>query len=229
MSEDSTPSKLKWILIAVNGILLLGAIFFVLFVIRPSDHFVAKKLEARGYEVSYDWCGNTIWQHPTSVVGKDMNMTPEDCRLICQLPRLEALHFRRGGMSGLNLDDIGHCQELSFISFADITSFPGYEIRKLAVCPIEYLILDSVGLTDTDLEALMIFSQLYYLNLRGNTGITDAGLEHLVKMPSLDRLELTKTSVTKEGVEEFQKKRPDVMVFYGDSRFVFRNGLGVIP
>jgi hypothetical protein len=93
-----------------------------------------------------------------------------------------------------------------------VTQFPVDEIGKLAACPVRVILLPNVHLKDGDLEAFTKLTNLDLLILESNVGITDAGLEHLEKIASLRHLQLSKTSVTKEGVEEFQKKRPDVRV-----------------
>ena len=218
MPEDTKPSKLKWILIAVNGFLVLGVIIVFVFATRPEDHHIARKLQTRGYMVIYNWeyddTSNeiSIWQRPTHVAGNDVNLSPEDSRLICQLPCLYALDFAQGDVSGLNLDNIGNCQRLRYFRFFSVTGFPKGEIQKLATCPVAHIALVGVGLTDSNLEAFIKFSDLENLALNDNVGITDAGLEHLEKIPNLKELNLSKTSVTKEGIEEFQEKRPDVTV-----------------
>jgi hypothetical protein len=62
------------------------------------------------------------------------------------------------------------------------------------------------------LEYFTGLTKLEYLDLREDAGITDTGLECLEKIASLGELRLVGTSATQEGVEEFQRKRPDVRV-----------------
>jgi hypothetical protein len=125
---------------------------------------------------------------------------------------LEALLFFHCDLSELNLDDIGNCQKLHTIDCGGSTKLSGDEIRKLAVCPVEWFCLRNAHWNDSDLEGFTKLTKVYYLDLRDNTGITDAGFEYLEKIASLRGLRLTGTSVTREGVEEFQKKYPDVKV-----------------
>lgn len=221
-------------------LILLGTIPFVWVAILPDDFPVALQLQSRGFGVIYNWQNDTVWKHPTHVYANDESITADDCRLICRLPRLYALQFMRGDMSNLNLDEIGNCPELLFFQFRKVDRFPSCEIRKLAACPklvslqisstvfkitrddIEPLSacplvqvnLESAGLSDVDMDVFTGFAKLVQLGLEGNIGITDAAFEHFAKIPSLKRLVLQKTSVTKEGVEEFQKKRPDVTFFW---------------
>jgi hypothetical protein len=95
-----------------------------------------------------------------------------------------------------------------------VTQFPVNEIRKLEACLIELLGLVDAHLNDSDLEDFAKWAEFSQLTLNDNTGITDVGLEHLEKIVSLNFLDLVRTSVTKEGIEEFQKKRPDVAVSF---------------
>ena len=120
MSEAPSNPTLKWTLIAVIGVMFLGAVLLVLLATYPvGECRVARELESRGFKVWYSkrngtvmqHPANMIWQHPSNVVGADRSITPDDCRLICHLPRLQGLGFMRGDMSGLNLDKIGNCRE----------------------------------------------------------------------------------------------------------------------
>ncbi|MCL2346797.1 MAG: hypothetical protein FWC50_00910 [Planctomycetaceae bacterium] len=215
MSNESTSPALKWILIAVIGASFLVAVFFVLLATYPAnDYRVARELESRGFRVFYRWHDSLIWQYPTHVSGVDQSITPDDCRLVCQLSRLQSWDFVRCDVLGLNLDEIGNCRELSSFNCVDVTQFSAGEIRKLAACPVTRVMLQNAHLNDSDLEHFVGLSKLGLLMLEGNAGITDAGLEHLEKISSLKNLTLPQTSVTKEGVEEFQKKRPDVKVWF---------------
>ena len=215
MPEKSNRPALKWLLISSLGIILLGTTPWVWFSILPDDFHVARELRTRGFDIIYNWHDDTIWQHPTHVSGSDKDITPEDCRLICQLPRLFALHFLRGDMSGLNLDEIGNCQELFWFRFHDVTQFPVSELRKLTASPVRIISLESrVHVTDFDLEAFAKFTNLEQLFLETyNAGVTDASLEYFEKIPSLKTLHLPNTSITEKGVEEFRKKRPDVEIY----------------
>ena len=58
-------------------------------------------------------------------------------------------------------------------------------------------------------------TNLKYLDLDGNTQITDAGLEHLKGMTSLRGVELMRTSVTDEGVKRLQEALPDCEIIHG--------------
>jgi len=209
MPEKPNRPPLKWLLLSSLGIVLLGMAPVVWYMSLPNDFHVGQKLKARGFLVEYD----KLWRHPYFVEGKNLIITPEDCQLISQLPHLVSLYFVRSDMSGLNLDEIGNCQQFAVLGFDSVTQFSANELRKLAKCPIRNIGLLHVDLKDSDLEILVELPKLCYLNLRGNIGITDAGFEYLEKISSLT-LYLQNTSVTQEGVAEFRKKRPDVEIVY---------------
>ena len=200
----------KWFIISTLGILLPVAALLIWYAILPDDFRVGRELQKRGFDVIYD----IYHRHPFFVVSES-NITPEDSRLICQLPRLETLFFTQCDMSGLNLDEIGSCRELSDVAFFGVTQFPANEIRKLTVCPIRWITVVVSDMKDSDLECFLGLTKLEYLELRDNIGITDAGLEHLEKIPSLKILRLDNTSITPEGLKDFKKKRSDIEVSEG--------------
>ena len=218
MSQTSTNPTLKWVLIAFIGLMILGTVFFVLYVTYPTDDYrVAKTLQKRGFDIIYNYSDdNWIWQRPTHVSGEDQSITTDDSRLICQLPRLYALLFLRCDASGLNLDEIGNCRELYHFTFVDVKRFPVSELEKLTASPVRQIHVESkdVHLKDSDLEEFVKFTHLESLVLEfNNVGVTDACLEYFEKIPTLKTLSLIGSSITHEGVTEFQKKRPDDKVY----------------
>ena len=220
--KESKKSALIWVLI---GAIILSVVV-VLYVTFPNDFRVVRQLESRGFIIGYEGLFDPISQHPAWYIWKqptivqviDKNVTPDDSRLICQLSKLQGLRFDRCDISGLNWDEIGHCRELGGIIIVEVTGFSISEIQKLAACPIEHLALWKVQLKDSDLENIMGLKQLEKLWLYDNIGITDASFEYLEKIATLKELYLTDTSVTEEGIKEFKKKRPDVVVYsdFGD-------------
>jgi hypothetical protein len=220
MTDQPTNSNLKWILIVFISILFVGAVCFVMFATYPANEYrVAKELEARGYVIIYDRQDDTFfWQRPFYVTRSNHpSITRNDCRLICQLPRLDTCGIMYGDMSDLCLDDIGNCQELSDVQFIQVSRFPVSELQKLTACPITTLWVEStdVPLNDSNLDVFASFTELETLILQfNNTGVTDACLEYFEKIPTLRQLILPGSSITKEGVEEFQKKRPGVKIVF---------------
>jgi len=213
MSNETTNPVVKWILIGVIvvSVCVVGALFLI--GTKPVKELrAADELEKRGYEILYYQQGYDIWTYPGGVIGEDQSITEGDSRLICQLPHMHLLNLIRCDLSGLNLDNIGNCQKLDCFQCNDVTQFPADEISKLAACPIKRLILRNACVNDSNLEVFAKWMTVDYIDLENNSGITDAGLNHLEKIVPLQELYLIGTSVTKEGVEEFMKKRPDVKV-----------------
>jgi len=220
MSKKSTNPVLEKILIVIIAIGVAGAFFYYYATYPANDFRVARKLQSRGFGVQSDWQDSliwhddTIWQRPAFVHSFGLNITADDCQLISQLPRLRSLSLHDGDMSGLNLDEIGHCPQLELFGCYNVTQFSANELRKLDACPLEHLRLQSMGLKDSDLENLAGLKKLKEISLWDNVGITDASFKHFEKIVHLKRLGVSKTSVTKEGVAEFQKKRPDVIIHF---------------
>ncbi len=71
--------------------------------------------------------------------------------------------------------------------------------------------LDSLSVTDADLEHLTTLRQLQAVGLSG-TQVTDAGLERLKGLTQLRELDLKSTKVTDEGVKKFQQALPKCKV-----------------
>ena len=89
------------------------------------------------------------------------------------------------------------------------------ELQKLTACQVKEISVSSrdVHLKDSDMEDFVKFTHLETLVLEcDNAGVTDACLEYFETIPTLKSLGLPKSNITQEGVEEFQKKRPDVKV-----------------
>jgi hypothetical protein len=68
--------------------------------------------------------------------------------------------------------------------------------------------------TDDDLACLECLDQLKLLDLTGSS-VTDAGLEHLKKLPHLRSVMLIDTKVTRRGAEQLSRDLPQTTIFYG--------------
>ena len=213
MSNEQTSSTVKRILIAVIAVSICAVGAFVLLMTYPAGEYrAAKELELRGFLVDNTRQSYNVWAYPRILIGENLSITEDDSRLIGQLSHLQDLVFRRCDLSGLNLDDIGNCQELIGFSCDDVTPFPADEIRKLAACPVHRASFVNASLDDSDLADFAKWIRLQNLYLNDNVEITDTGFDHLEKIASLKYLILTGASVTQERIEEFKKKRPDVEV-----------------
>ena len=215
MSNETTNPVVKWILIGVIVVsfCVVGALFLI--GAYPAEEYrVARELESRGFEITYEWVEFNIWKYPIEVVGSDLIVTEDDSRLICQLPHLFFIQFHRCDLAGLSLDDIGNCRDLHSFHCDDVTRLPADEIRRLVAYVDNAFVLTNAGLNDSNMADFAKSATVECLYFYDNTEITDAGLEYLEKIASLRYLGLTGTSITKEGVDEFKKKRPDVYVYY---------------
>ena len=209
MSEKTNRPPLKWLLISSLGIVLVGLVPLVWYETLPDDWHAGRELRSRGFMVTHN---TFLWRQPTHVFGENRDITPEDGLLISRLPHLRSLRFTNCDMLDLNLDEIGKCRQLDSVHFIGAKRLSVDELRKLAPCPVTNIALYDSDLKDSDLEVLTELTTIKNLTLSNNAGITDAGLEHLEKIPSLRVLRLYGTGVTQDGVEEFKKKRPGVSV-----------------
>ena len=77
--------------------------------------------------------------------------------------------------------------------------------------------LEDNAISDAGLRALAKLTNLEYLNLYGNSGITDASVETLASLPSLKRLYVWGTQLTPAGVKALATKRLNLIVNDGEA------------
>ena len=87
---------------------------------------------------------------------------------------------------------------------ADLAELP-------ALCELRTVWLDNTQVTDVGLASLSHLKNLRELSL-GNTKLTDAGLIHLASLTSLERLDLSGTQATGDGVNELQRRLPNLVI-----------------
>ena len=73
--------------------------------------------------------------------------------------------------------------------------------------------IDTTSLSDAGLEHLKGMTSLQYLLLNG-TNVSDAGLERLTGMKSLQWLLLDGTNVSDEGVKKLQQALPKCTIYH---------------
>jgi hypothetical protein len=71
--------------------------------------------------------------------------------------------------------------------------------------------LDNTQVKDVGLASLSHLKNLRELSL-GNTKLTDAGLIRLASLTSLERLDRSGTQVTGDGVNELQRRLPNLVI-----------------
>jgi hypothetical protein len=76
--------------------------------------------------------------------------------------------------------------------------------------------LDNNKFTDNGIAALAPLKKLEYLNIYGNSGVTDASIATLVELPALREVYLWGTSISPGGVQKLKQQRPELRVDNGD-------------
>jgi len=79
--------------------------------------------------------------------------------------------------------------------------------------PVIKVLLSDTQITDAGLEHLKGLTSLQWLDLR-YTQITDTGLEHLKGLTSLQWLELNSTRVTDTGIKKLQEALPKCRIMH---------------
>jgi len=83
-----------------------------------------------------------------------------------------------------------------------LNAFPAFRDLNLTFCSV----------TDEGLKQLTLINNLRDVNLGGSPGISDAGLDVLAGIDSLNRINVQATAVTAEGISRFQQNRPNCKV-----------------
>jgi internalin A len=76
------------------------------------------------------------------------------------------------------------------------------------------LMLDDTTFSNASLRSINKMKSLEVLSLNGNKGITDSGLDELRDLKNLKLLQLSRTSVTDQGVKRLKKRLPTVSITY---------------
>lgn len=166
----------------------------------------ANWVASKGGSVSYrvpGWLGKSVpsnaqdwlvskrgndWSKPivsTTLVdlGKS-DITDDDLRRLEDFIGLKMVRLNETKISGRGLVHVTHQPGLWFL-----------ELRDCAV-------------TDAGVAPLQICRGMRFLNLNGNSSITDAGLEHLENLSNLINLGVAETNVSEEGVDRLQNALP---------------------
>ncbi len=131
------------------------------------------------------------------------------------LPDLEMVYFRRGGVSDAALDRV-----------AELDRFPNLRSVMIEQCNVSDLALERLAnwstievlyllhcskVTDAGVVHVAGLQQLRHLHLTG-IPISDAGIAHLRNTPNLRRVELSRTKVTEKGIDALCEALPDCFV-----------------
>lgn len=215
------------------GLILLIPVF--LFMV-PLENWVGWQLRAQGYWIIHK-SNEGIWYYPTHFSSRPgQKVSNEVLEELHKMRHLNHVSFSDSDFSHLDLslltkiedlrsfsiinnydskwsprdiDKLGGCLRLEDVSLHR-TPLTRHDIESLKTCPIKALRFTKTGLSDAESDVFKEFPNLEILQLRDNPGITDASLPVFETITTLKYLELEKTGVTKEGIEAFQKSRPDV-------------------
>jgi uncharacterized membrane protein len=81
---------------------------------------------------------------------------------------------------------------------------------------LEHLRLDRNALNDHSVGQLATLGKLTSLSLYGNQGVTDASIEGIARMASLQKIYLWQTGVTPAGVQKLKQLKPALFIDSGD-------------
>ena len=218
----------------IIAILLVSSVPFLI----PTENRVAMRLQSQGYDIIHNIDdSNWVWYRPThfncyrrsvtddtlkelalmpklfSVSFYDCDSSKLDLGLLAAIPNLTDLSFiNNDGPRGTPKDvaKLAGCRKLEILSFYK-TPLARTDIEPLANTPLKELRCSSSGLTDADCTVFSLM-QLERLDLSYNSAITDASLSVFENIPTLQYLNVYKAGITKEGIEEFKKKRPSVII-----------------
>ncbi|MEP7119741.1 MAG: hypothetical protein ABJE95_02480 [Byssovorax sp.] len=113
------------------------------------------------------------------------------------LPGLEHLDLSRTRVTGAGLSHLAHFRTLRSLDLTG-TAIDDRSIRALAGLPLTEIKLGGTGITDAGLEYLEKLPELRRIDL-ATTAVSDAGLESLRRLPKLSSVELCGTRVTVEA------------------------------
>lgn len=230
----------------IKKYLITVCIFFFLILILycslPYENRIALKLQLKGYTFIYNSYGkwrlypthflsykNTIkndilmslkaMPHLCCVTIKDGTLEKLDFEIFTKLSNLSHLDIHDcSGLTSQDIQKLSGCQKLTSLS---INGFKLYsdDLVLLRSCPLKQLILISDDLTDNELEVISSFSHVNWLILSDNPHISDTGLFHVVSMQNLATIDVSRTGVTRNGIDRFRVMRPDIKIrcdFFND-------------
>jgi hypothetical protein len=77
---------------------------------------------------------------------------------------------------------------------------------------VKRLHLEGNDISDAGIPALAAFKGIEYLNLYGNSRVTDESVDRLAAMNSLKRIYLSATGITPEGLKRLRAARVDLVI-----------------
>jgi hypothetical protein len=136
------------------------------------------------------------------------------------LPDLEWVNFRRGGVSDAALDRVAELDRFPnlrsvMIEQCNVTDLALERLANWGTIEVLYL-LHCTKVTDAGVVHVARLQQLRHLHLTG-IPISDAGIAHLHNTPNLRRVELSRTKVTEKGIDALCEALPDCFVTWDNA------------
>jgi serine/threonine protein kinase/Leucine-rich repeat (LRR) protein len=129
---------------------------------------------------------------------------------------IEAIVFNRGasgiGFGKVDIDRLASLSELKSLELAWPSVTDDTVLRLKPLTRLWRLSLAKANITDACLPALAGMAHLESLDLSEIAGITDAGLEQLAKIKSLNNLGLNRTTTTEAGLIKLQRVLPNCSI-----------------
>src|SRR5262249_36089437 len=117
---------------------------------------------------------------------------------LSKIPNLRHLELSPSSISGIGFKYFKDSDRLEYLVLGDAVSTDGLDfVGKIK--SLRTLGLDYGSVSDEGLSKLTNLTKLQRLTRRKNRGVTDAGLDHLRSLPSLEYLDLSATRVTSVG------------------------------
>lgn len=136
----------------------------------------------------------------TMTMGGFQELKDENFAFIATLASLEELKLSRLACTDAFLAWIKDLRKLQKLDFSELPDFTGAGLDLLSSLPIQEAKFWKTKMNDAGVEALTGLKALKILGMEANRYITDASLAHLSKFPALERLYISATSITPDGL-----------------------------
>jgi len=134
-----------------------------------------------------------------------------DRALAClsELPRLKGLMLINTKITDRGLQHLADYPELSGFDLrgADITDEGLRHIKRID--SLSWICLCHAKITDNGLANIAHLTDLRHISLSGAKNISDRGIEYLLPLPNVIRLNIDGTKVTRHGIERFRQRHPE--------------------
>lgn len=126
-------------------------------------------------------------------------LTDEVLEIVAMISSIEYLVLESSNISDAGLKHIGGLNNLRSLVVRNCTRVQGKELIAIRG-KLESLVLKGCPIVDNSLESIIGNRNLVALDLSG-TSITDKGIGHLVKIASLQHLNLSRTAISNVSIE----------------------------